>query len=214
MEFWSYHSGRTLIRLGRANSGSLSISASRLPPSPCRTPGYGAQVLQLDTRELDTFNDTSVVRPVNRCNYWIENNVLINAHGENNEIVPEISSRVLSVRFSFWDRLSNVRAFKVLDVLHTGICNQPTADLQGLKILENWNSGAMFKMQWDSLFTNGKKSTDINKAMLLHQGSMHQEKLLHFFRANIVVFLDKIVFWVCILTSEAVHARISYASSK
>ena len=27
-----------------------------------------------------------------------------------------------------------------------------------------------------------------------HQGSMHQEKLLHFFRANIVVFLDKIVF--------------------
>jgi len=92
VEFWSYHSGRTLIRLGRANSGSLSISASRLPPSPCRTPGYGAQVLQLDTRELDTFNDTSVVRPVNRCNYWNENNVLINAHGENNEIVPPRSA--------------------------------------------------------------------------------------------------------------------------
>jgi hypothetical protein len=48
--------------------------------------------------ELDTFNDTSAVRPVNRCNYrnenscnyWNENNVLINAHGENNENVPEI----------------------------------------------------------------------------------------------------------------------------
>ena len=223
VEFWSYHSGRTLIRLGRANSGSLSISASRLPPSPCRTPGIGsAGSAAVSGGGGPSWTPGSWTRSTTPAQSGLSTDatietrtvVLINAHGENNENLPEISSRVLSVRFSFWDRLSNVRAFKVLDVLHTGICNQPTADLQGLKILENWNSGAMFKMQWDSLFTNGKKSTDINKAMLLHQGSMHQEKLLHFFRANMVVFLDRIVFWVRILTSEAVHARISYASSK
>jgi hypothetical protein len=72
-ERWrSYHSGRTLIRLGRATSRSLSISlAVTLQDSRDRErrfcSGFRWWRPELETRELDTFNDTSAVRPVNRC---------------------------------------------------------------------------------------------------------------------------------------------------
>ena len=67
------HSGRTLIRLGRAASRSFLISAGvTRQDSRDRERRFCSSVRwwrpELDTRELDTFSDTSAVRPVARWN--------------------------------------------------------------------------------------------------------------------------------------------------
>ena len=83
---WPYHSGRTLIRLGRAASRSFLISAGvTRQDSRDRERRFCSSVRwwrpELDTRELDTLSDTSAVRPTVRRE---STSVLINACCKNN----------------------------------------------------------------------------------------------------------------------------------
>lgn len=115
----SNYSGRKLIRFGSAVAWSFLISfAVTLQESSVSERRFCSAFRwrrpALDTRELETFRETKAVKPANQVHEILAQKGRYHFQFLTGKNLPDISSKVLSVRLAFWERLRSVRALSSL----------------------------------------------------------------------------------------------------